>query len=178
MQNNLVFLDLLVDITPVAGCNFPRRVSSSSEELPDLTHTQEEQPALAEPGSQARSVSLIYLPKNIFSVYYKNISRLSKNILTFCCQIQKKYFPRISTKSSIWRKNISSELRMLGPLACLLVVLLAPPSLGLPAYLVRPLPSREELRLRPSGRPFTISVEGNVGAGKSTLLKYFQKVSS
>ena len=178
MQNNLVlvFLDLLVDITPVAGCNFPRRVSSSSEELPDLTHTQEEQPAL---GSQALpSVLLIYLPKNIFSVYYKNISRLSKNILTFCCQIQKKYFPRISTKSSIWRKNISSELRMLGPLACVLVVLLAPPSLGLPAYLVRPLPSREELRLRPSGRPFTISVEGNVGAGKSTLLKYFQKVSS
>ena len=60
----------------------------------------------------------------------------------------------------------------------MLVVLLAPPSLGLPAYLVRPLPSREELRLRPSGRPFTISVEGNVGAGKSTLLKYFQKVDN
>ena len=67
---------------------------------------------------------------------------------------------------------------MLRSLACVLVVLLAPPSLGLPAYLVRPLPSREELRLRPSGRPFTISVEGNVGAGKSTLLKYFQKVAS
>ena len=66
---------------------------------------------------------------------------------------------------------------MLRSLACVLV-LLAPPSLGLPAYLVRPLPSREELRLRPSGRPFTISVEGNVGAGKSTLLKYFQKVAS
>ena len=66
---------------------------------------------------------------------------------------------------------------MLRSLACVLVVL-APPSLGLPAYLVRPLPSREELRLRPSGRPFTISVEGNVGAGKSTLLKYFQKVAS
>ena len=67
---------------------------------------------------------------------------------------------------------------MLRSLACVLVVLLAPSSLGLPAYLVRPLPSREELRLRPSGRPFTISVEGNVGAGKSTLLKYFQKVAS
>ena len=26
---------------------------------------------------------------------------------------------------------------------------------------------------RVSGRPFTISVEGNVGSGKSTLLQYF-----
>ena len=45
-----------------------------------------------------------------------------------------------------------------------------------PSYYFIPFPSAEELLLRPSGRPFTISVEGSVGAGKSTLLKYFEKV--
>merc|ERR1712029_595724 len=44
-----------------------------------------------------------------------------------------------------------------------------------PSYYFIPFPSAEELLLRPSGRPFTISVEGSVGAGKSTLLKYFEK---
>jgi len=46
-----------------------------------------------------------------------------------------------------------------------------------PANLFIPFPSAEELLQRPSGRPFTISVEGNVGAGKSTLLGYFKKYS-
>ena len=48
--------------------------------------------------------------------------------------------------------------------------------MGGPTNLFIPFPSAEELLQRPSGRPFTISVEGNVGAGKSTLLGYFQKV--
>jgi len=39
------------------------------------------------------------------------------------------------------------------------------------------LPSFKELLTRPSGRPLTISVEGNVGAGKSTLLNYFKQHS-
>jgi len=36
-------------------------------------------------------------------------------------------------------------------------------------------PSSQEILSRPSGRPFTISVEGNIGAGKSTLLNFFNK---
>jgi len=36
-------------------------------------------------------------------------------------------------------------------------------------------PSVEQLLSRKSGRPFTISVEGNVGSGKTTLLEFFQK---
>jgi len=48
-------------------------------------------------------------------------------------------------------------------------------TLAFPSYYFIPFPSAEELLLRPSGRPFTISVEGSVGAGKSTLLKYFEK---
>jgi len=36
-------------------------------------------------------------------------------------------------------------------------------------------PSAHTILLRPSGRPFTITVEGNVGSGKSTLLQYFQR---
>ena len=39
------------------------------------------------------------------------------------------------------------------------------------------LPSLDSLLSRPSGRPLTISVEGNVGAGKSTLLNYFKQHS-
>merc|ERR1712168_1476731 len=38
-----------------------------------------------------------------------------------------------------------------------------------------PFPSAAELLARPSGRPFTISIEGNIGAGKSTLMNYFMK---
>ena len=45
-----------------------------------------------------------------------------------------------------------------------------------PSVYFIPFPSVEELLGRPSGRPFTISVEGNVGAGKSTLLDYFDQV--
>ena len=26
-----------------------------------------------------------------------------------------------------------------------------------------------------SGRPFVVSIEGNIGSGKSTMLKYFEK---
>jgi len=48
-------------------------------------------------------------------------------------------------------------------------------SLSFPSNFFIPFPSAEELLLRESGRPFTISVEGSVGAGKSTLLKYFEK---
>merc|ERR1719369_2338295 len=36
-------------------------------------------------------------------------------------------------------------------------------------------PSAEDLLARPSGRPITITVEGNVGSGKSTLLGFFSK---
>jgi len=38
-----------------------------------------------------------------------------------------------------------------------------------------PFPSADDLLARPSGRPFTITVEGNIGAGKSTLLNFFMK---
>merc|ERR1712234_5815 len=36
-------------------------------------------------------------------------------------------------------------------------------------------PSVEQLLSRRSGRPFTISVEGNVGSGKSTVLNFFKQ---
>jgi len=36
-------------------------------------------------------------------------------------------------------------------------------------------PSVEQLLSRKSGRPFTISVEGNVGSGKTTVLEFFQQ---
>lgn len=36
-------------------------------------------------------------------------------------------------------------------------------------------PSVEQILSRRSGRPFTISVEGNVGSGKSTVLNFFKK---
>merc|ERR1719154_123630 len=48
-------------------------------------------------------------------------------------------------------------------------------SLSFPSHYFISFPTLDELLSRPSGRPFTISVEGNVGAGKSTLLKYFSK---
>ena len=51
-------------------------------------------------------------------------------------------------------------------------------SASFPSHYFIQFPSAQELLTRPSGRPFTISVEGNVGAGKSTLLKYFDKVWS
>jgi len=35
-------------------------------------------------------------------------------------------------------------------------------------------PTAEDIITRPSGRPFTISVEGNVGSGKSTFLNFFR----
>jgi len=37
-----------------------------------------------------------------------------------------------------------------------------------------PFPSSDIFLARPSGRPFTITVQGNVGAGKSTLLNFFK----
>ena len=46
---------------------------------------------------------------------------------------------------------------------------------GAPISFSIPFPSAETLLARPSGRPFTITVEGNIGAGKSTLLNYFLK---
>ena len=63
----------------------------------------------------------------------------------------------------------------------LLLSLLAPLVTSLPApspwLLMDKLPDMTEVLNRPSGRPLTISVEGNVGAGKSTLLNYFKQYS-
>ena len=67
---------------------------------------------------------------------------------------------------------------MMSPLP--LVSLLVPLVTSLPApspFLLDPLPSLQEILTRPSGRPLTITVEGNVGAGKSTLLNYFKQHS-
>ena len=66
---------------------------------------------------------------------------------------------------------IMLRLFILSSLLCL--------SLSFPShYFIPSFPSLDELLTRPSGRPFTISVEGNVGAGKSTLLNYFNKVGA
>ena len=67
---------------------------------------------------------------------------------------------------------------MMSPLP--LLSLLVPLVTSLPApspFLLDPLPSLQEILTRPSGRPLTITVEGNVGAGKSTLLNYFKQHS-
>ena len=58
----------------------------------------------------------------------------------------------------------------------ILAALVLGTAIGFPSVYFIPFPSAQELLNRPSGRPFTISVEGNVGAGKSTLLDYFGKV--
>ena len=39
-------------------------------------------------------------------------------------------------------------------------------------------PSAAAVLARPSGRPITVTVEGNIGAGKSTLLNYFHHYPS
>ena len=66
---------------------------------------------------------------------------------------------------------IMLRLFILSSLLCL--------SLSFPShYFIPSFPSLDQLLTRPSGRPFTISVEGNVGAGKSTLLNYFNKVGA
>jgi len=62
---------------------------------------------------------------------------------------------------------------MIGNILLASLVLLTASSF--PSFYFIPFPSVQELLDRPSGRPFTISVEGNVGAGKSTLLDYFGK---
>ena len=67
---------------------------------------------------------------------------------------------------------------MMSPLP--LLSLLVPLVTCIPApspFLLDSLPSLQEILTRPSGRPLTISVEGNVGAGKSTLLNYFKQYS-
>jgi len=57
----------------------------------------------------------------------------------------------------------------------LIVFLLPGSAVAGPTNLYVPFPTAEELLQRASGRPYTITVEGNVGAGKSTLLSYFEK---
>ena len=56
------------------------------------------------------------------------------------------------------------------PLLCILHM-----GSGAPISFSIPFPPTEEFLSRPTGRPFTITVEGNIGAGKSTLLNYFLK---
>jgi len=46
---------------------------------------------------------------------------------------------------------------------------------GQPVWKPDLFPSVQSLLSRRSGRPFTITVEGNVGSGKSTLLEFFQQ---
>ena len=46
---------------------------------------------------------------------------------------------------------------------------------GAPGTFSIPFPTSDVLLDHPSGRPFTITVEGNIGAGKSTLLNFFMK---
>jgi len=61
-------------------------------------------------------------------------------------------------------------------LSCCIIGFEALPS-GDYAQLWKPefFPSVEQLLSRRSGRPFTISVEGNVGSGKSTVLNFFKQ---
>ena len=57
----------------------------------------------------------------------------------------------------------------------LLIICICSLTSGAPSTFNIPFPSSDVLLGRSSGRPFTITVEGNIGAGKSTLLNFFMK---
>jgi len=69
-----------------------------------------------------------------------------------------------------------NSVKVVVVLSCYIIGFEALPS-GDYAQLWKPefFPSVEQLLSRRSGRPFTISVEGNVGSGKSTVLNFFKQ---
>ena len=67
-------------------------------------------------------------------------------------------------------RALLADLLRLGASRPAMPTLPAMPSL--PGDIVRGVTGEEARR---AGRPFVVSIEGNIGSGKSTMLKYFEK---
>ena len=112
-------------------------------------------------------MSALFGQQGVYSVIVSKMFSVSKCIFVCISLDCLQFFSILPDKQRNNSKMIKSVFLLT---TCILSL-----ASGAPGTFSIPFPTSDVLLDHPSGRPFTITVEGNIGAGKSTLLNFFMK---